>query len=210
MPIYLVAAIKKHTKNSLGFFELCIQAFKGPYDHVEIAFVRNHKVYACHVTKYSKHVLFGSRDYGEFKIKYHLHFYRLDVFTPAREYELEARCRRMAVQPKRFSWYMEMMSAFPYPDITLAAMVFPFVEVGEKLDVNDVHGSNPSRYTFCGALCAEILGIEGPTKMTATDIVHECILHFKAILETEDPLPREPQSLTDPAGIVRNHQGEGV
>ena len=100
-----------------------------------------------------------------------------------------------------------MMSAFPIPSEALAlhwlnAYIEPEYILPEGSSV--AKSLDTTRYTFCGALCAEILGKENPHTYTATDVVELCLREFGAIADGRNPIPKPRGDLVDEAGFLRS------
>lgn len=203
MVVYLVAAIRKMDDRSYTILELCTRFIMGIYDHVEIAFVRDESVYSFYITRKSGFVSFREKSFDNLLKDYKVDWYELTTISTEKEPELEARCHRMLHNPKQFSWLMEMFSAFPYPDIHLAYHWFQYVEPGAKVYRDQDVGLDSKKHTYCGALSGEILGLDNPTKLTATDVVYFCIRDFGAV-QVKNPIQKEETSLLSYSGIVRS------
>jgi len=191
-----------------GFLHLCLDSIKGKYDHIEIAFIIDHDVYGCYVSRDSDVVKFEIRgSYDRFKESFHVSMFRLTNISPERELKMLMICRKLTscAQPKRLSWFMQIMSAFPIPSEPLAMWWMDnIIEPSRPLTERTPKGTDPTRFTFCAALCAEILELPNPPQYTSTDIVEICIHDFGAVFD-ENPLPKQrPSDVVDLANIIRS------
>lgn len=230
--MYLVAyAI--HQREQPSFLEAWTRAIKGEYDHVEITFVKsNRTVYSCYITLYTEVARFTPRNFSNLENKGKLTWFRLRGISPAQELELESKCRTLVQDADYYlSYRMMIMTAFPCENEDLMRYWYPLIEpdtktkgksayseefekekkkkksaavpVKSKKELISLAWQPHQRMTFCGALCAEILGLANPHTYTATDIVVHCQRALNAEI-VDQPLEYTPTSLLDEASIVRS------
>ncbi len=190
MPVYLIARSGK-LKRAFGFMEMWARALKGESDHIEVAFVRNRVLYSCYITKWSIVAKFELRSLDGLQEDGVLAWYLLQGISPERELELEVKCRDLVADGKYYFSASKMMHcAMPFRCEKTARMMEGTAQPvvvrttatkggsgkGGEASAGGVSGGAPAaaRSTYCGALCAEILGFPDPEQYTASDIVILC------------------------------------
>lgn len=216
MPVYVVAAILHRTRPE-GFLELWTRAIKGPYDHVEIAFINGRDVFACYITRKSMVAQFVRRSYYDMLQMANVFWFRLPNISREAELELEHKCRRIVGKGDLYqSSTMQVMSAFPIRNEQLVRSWMPIIEPPPPPDPDETEEERKwdeetrrsawsvhPRMTFCGALSAEILGFEDPAHCTASDVVVLAQRHLNAKLEKKPVQDMDPR-IQDDANIVRS------
>ncbi len=225
MTVYLIA-YHETPKRPLSFLEQWTKAIKGDVDHVEIAFVHSRALYSCYITKGSVVAKFGERVVDRMLQEGTITWYKLEGISPAMELELEERCIRLvgSATPCYFSQAKMLHSAMPFVSPALDRVIAKWAEPFEaaklerakatmsaqdvvQLEVADKSAWAPhARSTYCGELCAQILGLPAPERRTASDVVVLCLQQLGA-----KPVPKPvfdtPQRPThDDAQIVRSAQ----
>ncbi len=219
MPVYLIARTGVLSRQ-FNFWEMWARAYKGESDHIEVAFVRNRVLYSCYITKWSIVAKFELRELDGLQENGILAWYLLEAITPVQELELEVRCRDLVANGTYyFSGSKMMHSAMPFRCEKVARMLEgtaqPVVvrtkKSGEAASSkSNLEKANKSawqkheRSTFCGSLCAEILGFPDPDQYTASDVVILCQEQLGAKL-VERPVfdTGVARPIRDQANIVR-------
>lgn len=179
----------------------------GPYDHVEIAVIRDKHVYGFWLTNYTKYAVYGIRPHKGLEARYAtIDWYRLEGMTLEEELGLIARCSKMSCYQERVIHPMKMMmSAFPIQDPELAEYWLKILDPTSNLENNPmrVDQMNDPASSYCAAVCGEVLGLAEFDTMTPNDLVEACKERYQAKL-VNDPFPQVPTSFRDPANIIRS------
>jgi hypothetical protein len=220
MPVYVLACKKKPKRKkttiedgheetshpsppSPSFLELWIQAIKGPYDHVELAFVRDRQVFGYWLTNNSRFARYGDRKRARLYQNYDVTWYELKGILVEVQYQIQEKCAQLAsTHARRMSWMKMMMSAFPFQQTDIVIFFIMLMDpdselVGSSAELNDPNTS------YCAAACGEVLGLEAYETFTASDLVQVCTEKCGAV-EVPDPVAtRRTHTIRNAAGILR-------
>lgn len=211
MTVYVIACTDRKwaERKPHSIFELWTLAIAGPYDHVEIAVIRDSHVYGFWLTSQTKYATYGLRPDNGLKTKYSpIDWYLLETMSVEEELELISRCTKLSRYGERTFHAMKMMmSGFPIPDPDLASRWLRLLDPrgggeGEEATMR-LEGLDDPSSSYCAAACAEVLGFADFDTMTANDLVEACKVRFKARV-VKDPIPEVHTSVRDPANILRS------